>query len=299
MKRDCRQTPHARFKGTIKYRCQNSFQKHIEMATQPSTYTTNHSPSVLRTHGWRTASNSAAYLIPHIKPHMTILDIGCGPGSITTDLARLVPDGHITGMEPISEPLETARALASSQGVTNISFEVGDIHSLPFPDDTFDIAHAHQVLQHIVDPVHAIREMRRVVKAGGLVACRESASMTWYPESKGLEAWDELSSRMRRAKGGSASPGSWIHAWAAEAGFERERIRKSAGTWCFSSREEREYWGGSMEGRARSSGFRRMAVEEGFASEEALEGMAGAWRAFTEDPDAWFGLLHGEIICFK
>lgn len=66
------------------------------MTTKSTVYTTDHSSSVLRTHGWRTAANSAGYLIPHLRPEMTILDVGCGPGSITTDLALLVPQGHAT-----------------------------------------------------------------------------------------------------------------------------------------------------------------------------------------------------------
>jgi ubiquinone/menaquinone biosynthesis C-methylase UbiE len=269
------------------------------MATQSSAYTTDHAASVLRTHTWRTAANSAGYLIPFIQPNMSILDIGCGPGSITIDFARLVPRGFVMGIENVPEPLEKARATASSQGVTNISFEIGDAHSLPFPDNSFDIAHAHQVLQHIAYPIQALREMRRVVKPGGIVACRESASMTWYPLSEGLEAWNELSTRMRRAKGGNSNPGSYIHVWAEEAGFRKANITKSAGSWCFSSDEEREYWGGSMEERARSSGFTKIALDDGFATQTDLERMARAWGDFKLNQDAWFGILHGEILCVK
>lgn len=70
----------------------------------------------------------------------------------------------------------------------NVSFQIGSIHDLPFPDDSFDIVHVHQVLQHITDPVLAMQEMRRVAKGGGIVAARESASLTWYPESEGIAA---------------------------------------------------------------------------------------------------------------
>lgn len=267
------------------------------MSTQ-DVYTTDHSTSVLRTHTWRTAANSAGYLIPHLRRDMTILDVGCGPGSITIDLARLVAPGHVTGIEYVPGPLEKARALAASQGVTNVSFEVGDAHYLPFANESFDVVHAHQVLQHIADPVRALREMRRVVKPGGFVACRESASMTWYPDSEGLKTWERLTRRMGADKGGNPHPGSRIHVWAEEAGFAREEIVKSAGTWCFSSDEEREYWGGSMEERARSSGFAKMALEEGYSTREELGLIAEAWTRFRDDGHAWFGLLHGEIICY-
>ncbi|KAK2852162.1 hypothetical protein FQN49_005309 [Arthroderma sp. PD_2] len=265
----------------------------------PQVYTTDHSTSVLQTHSWRNLSNSASYLLPYIQPEMQVLDVGCGPGSMTIDLAKKVPRGHVIGVEYIPDPLEGARELAASEGVPNISFQVGDLHDLPFPDNTFDIVHAHQVLQHIADPVQAFREMRRVVKHGGIVAVRESASLIWYPESEGITAWHELGERMGRAKGGNPHPGRFIHVWAKKAGFPGENIRKSAGSWCFSSPDEREYWGGSMEKRARSSGFAATAVEEGFTTREDLEKIAMGWRAFVEDEDAWFGLLHGEILCWK
>ena len=261
-------------------------------------YTTGHSASVLRTHSWRTAANSAGHLIPHITPDMAILDVGCGPGSITVDLARLVPQGHVTGVEYVADPLEHARALALAEGVTNVSFQTGDIHSLDFPDNTFDVVHAHQVLQHIADPVRALSEMRRVAKPGGLVACREAASVTCYPPSEGIEAFWGLSKRMSRAKGGNPLPGSYIHVWAEKAGFDKNKITKSAGSWCFSSPEERAYWGGTLAERA-SSSVAKTAIEGGFATQEEIDKMVEAWKEFSEDESGWHALLHGEIICAK
>ncbi|KAJ5240976.1 methyltransferase-UbiE family protein [Penicillium citrinum] len=262
-------------------------------------YTTDHSASVIQTHGWRTLANSAAYVIPCIRPDLQILDVGCGPGSITIDLAKHAPQGHVIGIEYVPDPLDGARKLAASESVSNVTFQVGDIHNIPFPDDTFDLVHAHQVLQHIADPVRAFQEMRRVVKKGGVVAVRESASLTWYPESEGIAAWKELSERMGRAKGGNPHPGRMIHVWAHEAGFSREQIKKSTGSWCFSNQQEREYWGGSMEQRVQSSGFATTAIEEGFSSQGELDNIAAGWRAFVQDDNAWFGLLHGEVLCWK
>ncbi|KAL4912762.1 S-adenosyl-L-methionine-dependent methyltransferase [Aspergillus aurantiobrunneus] len=264
-----------------------------------TTYTTNHAPSVLQTHSWRTAQNSAPHLLAHLKPGMRILDVGCGPGSITTDLAQLVPTGHVTGIEYVPDPLDEARALAASRGVTNVDFREGDIHALDFADGSFDVVHAHQVLQHIRDPVLALREMRRVVKDGGVVSVRESDSMSWFPQNEGIAAWLELTGRMGRAKGGNPHPGRYIHVWAVEAGFERGRIERSVGSWCFSSPAEREYWGGSMARRMESSGFSEGAVEGGFAGRGELEGIARGWREWVADEDGWFGLLHGQILCWK
>ncbi|KFY71601.1 hypothetical protein V499_08190 [Pseudogymnoascus sp. VKM F-103] len=263
---------------------------------QPSIYTTDHASSVLQTHKWRTVANSAAYLLPYLKPGMTILDVGCGPGSISIDIARLVPGSHVTGID-VADPLNEARDSAAAIGVTNVVFKVGDIHALDFPDASFDVVHAHQVLQHISDPVLALREMRRVAKPGGIVAARESASMAWFPESEGITAWRDLTARVSRAKGGNPHPGSGIHSWAREAGFEKSQVACSTGSWCFSTDEERAYWGGSMAERALSSGFAKIAIEGGYATMEELKDISKAWLDFVDDDLAWFGLLHGEIVC--
>jgi ubiquinone/menaquinone biosynthesis C-methylase UbiE len=230
---------------------------------------------------------------------MSILDVGCGPGTITIDLARRVPQGHVVGVEFVSGPLDGARSLASSQGVKNVKFEVGDIHDLPFPENTFDVVHAHQVLQHIADPAQAFKEMRRVVKQGGIVAVRDTVSSTVYPESEGVDAWRNLQARMRKAKGNDRKAGTHLHVWAKEAGFLPENMKKSTGSWCFSSPDEREYWGTAMEERARFSGLAATAVREGFTSEEKLQEMATAWRTWVENEDGWIGFLHGEILCWK
>lgn len=178
----------------------------------------------------------------------------------------------MTGIDYVSDPLASAREYAASQGVTNISFSEGSINAILFPDASFDVVHAHQVLQHISDPVPAIREMRRVCKPGGLVACRESASLNWYPLLPGLQAYHEHQVRMAKAKGGNPHPGGMMHVWAREAGFEYKELVRSTGSWCFGTPEEREYWGGTFAERVPSSSVAKATVERGFATQEDLEG---------------------------
>jgi 2-polyprenyl-3-methyl-5-hydroxy-6-metoxy-1,4-benzoquinol methylase len=84
---------------------------------QRNTYTHGHHDSVLRSHRWRTVGNSAAYLIPYLRSGQQVLDIGCGPGTITTDLARRVAPGSVVGIDNDPTPLEEARAEARRQGV--------------------------------------------------------------------------------------------------------------------------------------------------------------------------------------
>ena len=156
-------------------------------------YTHGHHESVLRSHRWRTAENSAAYLIPHLRPGSEVLDIGCGPGTITLDFARLVAPGHVLGVDNVDQPLEIARAGAESDGLDNVTFAKADVYGLPYSDDSFDVVHAHQVLQHLTNPVGALREMRRVCKPGGVVAARDAdfGGMRWSPDNPGrvMSAW--------------------------------------------------------------------------------------------------------------
>ncbi|MFJ1827210.1 class I SAM-dependent methyltransferase, partial [Streptomyces sp. NPDC088178] len=127
------------------------------MPKETAVYTHGHHESVLRSHRWRTAANSAAYLIDELRPGMTVLDVGCGPGTITADLAALVAPGRVTGVDSAQEVLARAAEEAAERGLDNVEFATADVHALDFPDDSFDVVHAHQVLQHVGDPVRALR----------------------------------------------------------------------------------------------------------------------------------------------
>ena len=119
-------------------------------------YTHGHHESVLRSHRWRTAENSAGYLLSQLRPGQNLLDVGCGPGTITCDLARLVSPGSVTGVDASEEVVGEARSTAADAGVANVTFEVGSVFDLRFGDGSFDVVHAHQVLQHVGDPVAAL-----------------------------------------------------------------------------------------------------------------------------------------------
>ena len=127
-----------------------------------ATYTHGHHESVLRSHQRRTAQDSAAYLLPYLEPGLSLLDVGCGPGTITADLAAVVAPGSVTAVDQFADVLNVARAEVQRSNLSNVSFATADVHRLEFPDNAFDVVHAHQVLQHVGDPVQALREMRRV-----------------------------------------------------------------------------------------------------------------------------------------
>ncbi|MFL6178238.1 MAG: methyltransferase domain-containing protein, partial [Actinomycetes bacterium] len=144
-------------------------------------YTHGHHESVLRSHTWRTIANSAAYLEPHLDVGLRILDVGCGPGTITAEFAdRVGPDGSVVGIDASPDIVALA---TRTQPRDNVTFSVGDVYALAADDNSFDIVHAHQVMQHLADPVAALREMRRVCRPGGIVAARDAdySGSAWYP----------------------------------------------------------------------------------------------------------------------
>ncbi|MFE9772077.1 class I SAM-dependent methyltransferase [Streptomyces sp. NPDC005931] len=268
-------------------------------AQETAVYTHGHHESVLRSHTWRTAANSAGYLLGALEPHMCVLDIGCGPGTITADLAELVPDGRVTGIDMEAGVLDKARAAAAERGLRTVEFAVGDVHGLDFPNDTFDVVHAHQVLQHVGDPVQALREMKRVARPSGIVAVRDAdyAAMTWFPEVPGLDDWLELYRRVARAHGGEPDAGRRLRSWALAAGLAEVTATSTA--WTFSTTAEREWWSGLWADRTVASDYAERATRGGHATVEQLAAAAGAWREWGCREDGWFSVLHGEILCRK
>ena len=259
------------------------------------TYTHGHAEPVLQSHRWRTAENSAGYLLPSLGKGMDVLDVGCGPGTITVDLAARVAPGRVLGIDVSDEPLAEARGLAERSGV-EVTFEVGDVYALAEPDDSFDVVHAHQVLQHLTDPVAALREMARVCRPGGVIAVRDVdyAAMAWFPVDAGLDAWMDLYQRVHRHNGSEPNAGRRLLSWAHAAGLRDAVATTSA--WCYASPEEREWWGTSWAGRATASSFAEQAVEYGLATPEDLTEIAKAWLRWAAAHDGWLGMLHGELL---
>src|ERR1700744_1118460 len=172
-------------------------------------YTHGHAESVLRSHRPRTAENSAAYLLPHLRPGQSLLDIGSGPGTITADLVERVAPGPVTAVEMTEAALAVPGADLDSRGHTSARLVTGDIHDLPFPPGSFDVVHAHQVLQHVADPVTALREMVRVCRPGGVVAVRHGdyGAFAGPPDLPVVDGWGDLSRRAPGAKGGEPNAG--------------------------------------------------------------------------------------------
>lgn len=257
----------------------------------PDVYTHGHHDSVLRSHRWRTAANSAAYLLPHLRAGQDLLDVGCGPGTITADLAAAVAPGRVVGVDRATEVLDEAR-----QAAPGIELRVADVYALDLPDDSFDVTHAHQVLQHLTDPVAALVEMRRVTRPGGLVAARDAdyATFRWWPDVPGLHGWLALYHAVARSNGAEPDAGRRLLAWSHAAGFDD--VSATASVWCFATPEDRAWWSTSWAERVTSSAFAVQATDRGLATADDLRRIADAWLEWGAHPDGWLTLVHGEVL---
>jgi ubiquinone/menaquinone biosynthesis C-methylase UbiE len=270
-------------------------------STNRSTYSQGHHESVLRSHASRTAAKDAAFLLPHIQPHHKILDVGCGPGTITSGFCAYVPNGSVTGVDASEDAISQARTLASSSPnpPNNLTFQTANIlNGLPFPDATFDIIFTHQVLLHMPNHLTAIREMRRVCKPSGLLTSREGhvATFTWYPDPTGtLALWGDAMVKIITLAGGSPHTVA-LHAWFREAGLDPARMIKSTSTTSYSKPEERKWWGQLYKERIEKSDVREKFLGVG-VTEEQLAVMGQAMLDWADDVDGVFAFIQYEVIC--
>jgi SAM-dependent methyltransferase len=213
------------------------------------------------------------------------------------DLAARLPGGHVTGIDAAGDVLAEAQAEAGRRGQANVRFETGDVYRLAFEDGTFDVVHAHQVLQHLSDPVCALAEMRRVCRPGGLVAARDAdyGGMFWFPADPELAEWQALYQNVARAMGGEPDAGRRMPAWARAAEFAE--VEASASAWCYTGPADRPWWGTLWAQRLTESPFGDRAVEHGLATRADLERLARAWLRWADSEDGWFGIPHGEVVC--
>jgi ubiquinone/menaquinone biosynthesis C-methylase UbiE len=208
-----------------------------------------------------------------------------------------VAPGEVVGIDRAESVLATAERARAERDLGTVSFHTGDVYALDDADGSFDVVHAHQVLQHLSDPVAALREMRRVCRAEGWVAARDSdyAAMTWAPADERLDRWMELYQLI--ARGNSAEPDAGRHllGWAQDAGFGT--VVPSASVWCYATPEDRSWWGGLWAERITTSAFADQALERALTTPAELAELATAWRSWAERADGWFAVLHGEVLC--
>src|SRR5262245_28992967 len=240
----------------------------------------------------RRTGAAAAFLLPHLRPGMRLVDCGCGPGAITVDLAQAVTPGEVIGIDLREDALTHGRKLAQDRELSNVTFQVANVYQLPFPYASFDAAFACAVLQHLAAPVEALKEMRRVLRPGGVIGIVDgSAPITFrYPTNQLLEAWDNLRLLEREYKTGCPSYALQLRALLREAGFARTQaaggMSTEAGPPAGTPEETRRV---AQNHLIQLRGLRgKLALQQGWATQQELEQMSEALMAWGDVPEAFY-----------
>jgi SAM-dependent methyltransferase len=246
--------------------------------------------------GRRRAAEDLAFLLPHLRPGLRVLDCGCGPGSLTADVAALVAPGEVVGLDQDPGQVDLARRRAAGRGLTNARFQSGSLYALPFPDASFDAAYAHTVVQHLREPLRALREVRRVLKPGGWLGLRDDdwASCLWEPRDPLLDRAVALWLRVWQHDGGDPYYARHQRRLLREAGFGRSAGAATAS--CFGTPERTREVAEILVVLFEHPAFVRTVAEQGWADGAALASMHAALRTWGAHPDAYYAILYPEAI---
>lgn len=239
----------------------------------------------------RTAAKEGAFFLRFLRPGMRVLDLGCGPGSITLGLAEAVAPGEVVGVDFQPVQVAQAQALTSARGVMNARFEVADVYRLPFAEGSFDAAFANTLLMHLREPIRALVEMRRVLPVGGIAGVRDCdwGGRIHVPATPLLEQWYELMVRVRQRNGGDPFMGRHHRRLLLEAGFARTEA--SVSVWSVGTPEETRHHTTFL--KAQLQGLAPTALAEGWMDQTTVEAIEAEIEVWARRPDA----LYVDMFC--
>jgi ubiquinone/menaquinone biosynthesis C-methylase UbiE len=247
----------------------------------------------------RRASTQAAFFLPYLQPGMKLLDCGCGPGSITVDLAEIVAPAKVIGIDIDEKHLRLANAHAKRRNVENVQFETGDVRTLVFPDEAFDAVFVHGVIEYL-DAEQALSEIYRVLKTGGVVGSRHGdyGGFLIAPESPELTENIELFVKLLAHNGGDPHCGRNQLAAMRKVGFKNIKPSASYDFWTEDQAATR-YMADAMAAYCLSSEFADPVIKLGFTDRPRLEEISAAWRDWGEDESAFAAEAWGEAVAWK
>jgi len=247
-------------------------------------------------HASRTAAHQAAFFLPYLQPGMDLLDCGSGSGSITVGLAQVIAPGQVTGIDISEAEVARAREKAAAEGIANLRFEVGNVYKLAFPAESFDALFAHNVLEHVSEPLKALQEMHRLLKPGGVIGIRDvdMGGTIFCAASELVPQYPLLHEAVWKGVGGDPRIGRRLRGLLHEAGFVD--IAASASFEVYGDRQGLRFLSQVVTSRFEEPGFLRQVVEQGLAGRERLEEIKAAWQVWPEEPDAFAAVAHCEVV---
>ena len=214
-------------------------------------------------------------------------------------LAQRVEPAETIGIDPSPSVIETAKSLADAKAARHLTFEVGNIYQPRFAAEVFEAVFAHQVLQHLGQPVDALRQIRKLLEPGGVVGVRDVdwGSTTFYPENHGMRRFLTLYYELARRNGGEPNAGRHLRRWLREAGFA-EDARHNA-TVSYTDQAATREWGDTYAERTLHSNLADKAVELRYRDPLRIRGNRRRLAAWGRDPDALFCFSHTQIVAWK
>ena len=267
-----------------------------ETGAPTPTYTMGYGPEFQKMLERRNAADCAAHLLPHLKPSMRLLDLGCGPGTISVGLADAVAPGELQGIDMEASQIEMAGAAAKAGGHGNAVFQTGDATDLPFEDASFDVAHCHALLNHAPDTQAVLAEVKRVLKPGGLFAAREviGDSSIFEPAfAMGVSGWSTFL-RMLAANGGHPQMGKELKRAFFDAGFTD--IRATGSFEPYSTADDLAFLKGLITGWFFAPTTMAAAIKHGLASQEQFDDWRRSLDEWMTEPGAFAAFAWGQAI---
>ena len=232
--------------------------------------------AILATRGLTT---EGAFITPYLRPGLAVLDCGCGPGSISIDIANNLAPGTVIGIDIDHVRIEHARAASREHGIANVSFESADVHSLPFDDASFDLVFSNALMQHLPNPESAVAEMYRVLRPAGILALRSPDWGALFVTPRNPTLMECFSVFLQAYyRNGDPYAGSNMSLHAANAGFQKISVNVVV----------------TRESPAALSEFISMRLEEA-----GLPMAAERITAWGREETAYFAQTWGEVTAMK
>lgn len=247
----------------------------------------------------RTAADNAGLFLKHASPGMKVLDVGCGPGSITVGLAEALAPGKVTGIDIEASQIAIAEELAESEGQSNCDFKVASIYELPFDDSEFDAVYGHTILMQFDDLGPVLSELRRVLKPGGLIGFREidfGASL-YYPNDS---AFKELMTIFRKSiahNQGNPDIGRSLASSFSNSGFSIKEVFA-----CYAQSATEEAKKGmyrAMTALWEQADFPKQAVELGWITDEERKELPDRLSQESTQPGSFNATTYVEVVGIK
>lgn len=247
----------------------------------------------------RSAAQYADFVLPVIGSSARVLDVGCGPGSITLGIAQAA--GHVTGIDVDDAEFADARAYAADHGIDNVEFREGSIYELGVAEGSIDVCTLFAMLETLDDPLAGLAEVRRVLKPGGVIGASsiEYGGLILHgADVVPLRRFYELRLALWEAQGDvHPSRGRELRGLLLAAGFAQ--VEASTTYFSYGTEERVRTFGLGRAADCRDEWFVEGLTERGLADRDEIVALEQAWIRWADGPDSFAAFAWGRATARK